>query len=334
MKKHLLAKWLPRQSKIYNNNVDFTKDIIKYLNLTPKQWRKQLVELTKVVETQMCNKEWKQISYSGVPSIANVKYNKAFLRNDEQRRREFLAKAIKGEVKIQSTVAYPNDVLYRTGVKGDWQTATAMWNQLPDYLEGTGFNILPICDVSGSMSGTPMEVSISLGIYLSERNKGLFKDTFMTFSGNPKLQVLKGNLKEKYMQLSKAEWERNTNLEKVFSTLLGTAVAYKVPTDEMPSHLLIISDMAFDRCVTDSKNVTLFEHARKAYQSAGYEMPNIIFWNVDDGGNVPIKYSTSGVGLVSGYSPSVMKAVLSGEIDPVKIMVRAVVQEKYQKFIA
>src|SRR5690606_34193299 len=114
----LAAKWMPRQGKVanklrnwYNNNSDGLE------KLTPKAYRQLLVGLTNVVETQMCNKEWGDINYSHVPSIANVKYNGAFLRNDETRRREFLGKAVKGEVKINSSVAYPDDVLFKTGVR-------------------------------------------------------------------------------------------------------------------------------------------------------------------------------------------------------------------------
>lgn len=324
-------KWMPRKG-------DTANKIRKYLKLSPKEYRQILVKNTNVVETKMCNKEWKSINYSHVPSMANVKYNKAFLRNDESRRREFLSKAVTGEVKINSSTAFPNDVLYRTGVRGDWQTATAMWNQLPNYLEGSNVNFLPMCDVSGSMeqyNGLPIEISISLGMYLSERNEGLFKNAFLTFSSTPKLQYLTGDLKARYSQLSRADWGMTTNLQASFDLILNAAIKNNIPESEMPTHLLIISDMEFN-AADDSrgKDVSNFKAIKDKYKQAGYEMPNIVFWNVASRhNNVPVRFTADGVGLVSGASPAIIQAVLSGNINPIDIMMRAIDKEKYQKFI-
>lgn len=329
----LCAKWMPRQGKIANKIRNFAKSELGVKDMfTPRDYRKLLVNLTKVVETQMCNKEWGNINYSHVPSMANVKYNKAFLRNDETRRREFLGAAVKGEVKINSSVAYPDDVLYKTGVRGDWQTATAMWNQLPNYLEGSNVKFLPICDVSGSMYGRPIEISISLGMYLSERNESIFKDAFITFSRNPQLQYLTGDLQSRFNQLRAADWGANTNLEATYRLILDTAVKNKISQAEMPTHLLIISDMEFD--VATRSNDSLYKTAKKLYEVAGYELPNIVFWNVNSRqDNVPVRFNKDGVGLVSGASPAVLQAVLSGNINPIDIMLRAVDKEKYEKFI-
>lgn len=331
----LCAKWMPRQGKVANkirNFIGYNSHEDEDNRLTPKEYRKLLVKLTNVVETQMCNKEWNDINYSHVPSIANVKYNKAFLRNDEARRREFLGAAVKGEVKINSSVAFPDDVVYRTGVRGDWQTATAMWNQLPNYLEGSNVRFLPICDVSGSMSGRPMEISISLGMYLSERNESIFKDAFITFSRNPQLQYLTGDLQSRFNQLRTADWGMNTDLEATYRLILDTAVKNKISQAEMPTHLLIISDMEFDAATRS--NDSLYKTAKKLYEAAGYELPNIVFWNVNSRqNNVPIRFNKDGVGLVSGASPAILQAVLSGNINPIDIMLRAVDTEKYEKFI-
>ena len=325
--KNLLAKWIPRKGPI-------NKVLRDHIGFSQKQFRHMIVELTKVVETQMCNKEWGAIKYSAVPSVANVKYNTAFLRNDETRRRDFLGKAVKGEVKINSSVAFPHDVLYRTGVRGDWQTATAMWNQLPNYLEGSDVRFLPMCDVSGSMSGTPMEISISLGMYLSERNISVFKDAFLTFSETPSLQYLRGDLRSRYEQLRRANWGMNTNLTAAFDLILGTAMQNKVSADNMPTHLLIISDMEFDHCTDLSgRSKTAFKMVKDRYKQAGYEMPNIVFWNVNSrSNNVPVRFNADGVGLVSGASPAVIKAVLGGEINPIAILNRAIDQDKYREF--
>jgi hypothetical protein len=59
----LCAKWMPRKG-------DFAIALRKYMKLSPREYRKRLVELTKVVETQMCSNDWDNIKYEHVPSLA------------------------------------------------------------------------------------------------------------------------------------------------------------------------------------------------------------------------------------------------------------------------
>lgn len=329
----LCAKWMPRQGKIAN----YLRSKLDDRVVTPKEWRQLLVNLTKVVETQMCNREWLGINYSHVPSVANVKYNKAFLRNDETRRRNFLAAAVKGDVKINSSVAFPNTIVKMmlpynsiSNVKKN-DTAIAMWNQLPDYLENNEIRMIPVCDTSGSMNGDPLLISVSLGLYISERNKGIFKDAFITFDNTPVLQYTKGNLYERLTQMKQIN-PSNTNLEATFKLILDMGIKNRLPEKEMPTHIIIISDMEFDQACR-KPDATLYKSIKARYKDSGYNMPNIIFWNVNSKqNNVPIRFNQDGVGLVSGASPAVLQAVLSGNINPIDIMMRAVDQDKYKLF--
>jgi hypothetical protein len=61
-----------------------------------------------------------------------------------------------------------------------------------------------------------MDVAISLGLYISERNEGPFKDAFITFNDNPTLEVVKGSLSERYRQMARANWGGSTNLQSTF----------------------------------------------------------------------------------------------------------------------
>lgn len=336
----LCAKWMPRKGPIADK-------IRKSFGLSPKDYRKLLVRLTRVVESQMCRNEWKGIEYSHVPSVANVKYNKAFLRHDEERRRMFLNDASKGKVRINSSVAFPHDIIklcidevgsirlkegstFASVVKRN-DTALAMWNQLPNYLKDNNRRILPICDTSGSMRGLPIMISLALGLYISERNKGPFQNAFMTFSQNPYLQYVEGNLFDRLSQI-RAFHPSNTNLEATFKYLLNTAIDGKISKEEMPTDLLIISDMEFDRAC--SPNYNAIKMIKNHYKDAGYDIPNIIFWNVNGReDNVPVKFNKEGVGLVSGSSPAVLTAVLGGKITPIDIINRAVNLEKYEKLL-
>jgi hypothetical protein len=196
-----------------------------------------------------------------------------------------------------------------------------------------------------------MDVAISLGLYLSERNNGIYKDTFITFSSVPEMVTLRGDLKQRYHQLARANWSMNTNIKAVFEEVLAAAVKHKISETQMPTKLLILSDMEFDSCATivrsskhdahywsstvptaDSHELTsTMGMIREQYAAAGYKMPQIVFWNLNARpGNVPVKYNEAGAALVSGFSPAIMTSLLGGDdLTPVSIMLRTVMNQRY-----
>ena len=324
-KNGLCAKWMPRKKQYGNFGARFRRAF----GINPKQYRKMLVELSKTVEQQMCAKEWSKIEYGHVPSVAFNKYRKAFARNDNERFSMFLTRVEKGEETIHADAIFPYQIYqsYKTGA--DERSINLQWKALPDYFLESDERILPICDVSGSMSGLPLDISVSLGVYLSERNKGLFKDAFVTFSGTPKMEYLKGTLTQRMDQLQNAHWEMNTNLSAAFRLILKSAIDNKITQDDMPTMLLVISDMEFDSCA----ELTNFEKVKALYADAGYKLPKLVFWNVNGRrGNVPISYNTKGVALVSGSSPSIVKGILGGKnFTPVGIMLDVLNTSRYDR---
>jgi hypothetical protein len=209
-------------------------------------------------------------------------------------------------------------------------------------MEGSEELILPMVDVSGSM-GCPagknenlscMDVAVSLGLYISERNEGAFKDMFMTFSSKPQIQTLIGSLKDRMVQLSRAEWGFSTNIEASFQTILNQAVKFNIPQNEMPTKVLILSDMEFNTAVKDEEsNPSVMTMIDEMYAEAGYTRPGIIFWNINGrGGNFPAKFDEMGTALISGFSPSIMKSVISNpnSLTPINIMNETVNSERYE----
>lgn len=333
----LCAKWMPRKGEWFNT-------MRKSMGLTPKEYRKLLVNLTKVIETQMCNNEFDKINYEQVPSVAFNKYSRAFCRKDSDRFGEFINKASKGEAKINASAIFPHDITKNlTALKHkDSLAQIEQWNQLPNYMENSNERIIPVCDVSGSMSGLPMEVSVSLGMYISERNEGIFKDAFITFSADPKMQYLKGDVWERAMQLRRAEWGMNTNLEATFDLILNSAIKNNLPENEMPTKILIISDMEFDECTSSGNNYwnntnefeynqTALEMIEEKYLKAGYQIPGIIFWNVNGRlGNIPVKAHDKNTALISGFSPAILTSILGdGDFNPTQVMLDTVNKERY-----
>ena len=352
----LLCKWLPRKSKVTDKsketkkrgNVETTtvtrksrilynglaSKLIKALKVTPKEYRKALVEGCKTVEQQMCSKKWNEIEYSKVPSVAINKYNKAWYRNDKERFEKYIEDVKAGKSKINASAIFPHDIikdaLYTTGwsmsIKGLNDAQIAQWNALPNWLGDSVNSLIPVCDTSGSMYGLPIQICLALGLYISERNQGPFKDAFITFSQNPKMQILKGDINQRLSQLVHAEWGQNTNLTGVFELILRKAKEVNLSEEMMPKTILVISDMEFDCC----GNLTNYEMIKKAYNVSGYQCPQIAFWNVNGrAGNVPVTVNKQGVALVSGASPSVIKAVLTNQLNPVNIMDSIIETERY-----
>lgn len=336
-KNALCAKWMPREKSAHK---DEAVKIRKAMGVSPKEYRRLLSSLTKVVETQMCSKEWDKITFGHVPSYAMKNYRKAFARNDESRWTEYLAGLESGEEKVNASTLYPHDLVRPFLGYGSVQQARlleAQWKGLPNYMGENKEIVLPVCDVSGSMGGTPMEVCIALGLYVSERNEGTFKDAFVTFSTNPTMQYCKGTtLQERVTSLKRADWGMSTNLEKTFQVILDKAVTHKVSPDKMPTMVLIMSDMQFDRAINSGgASVTLMSKIREQYTDAGYEMPKVTFWNLRAAlTNTPVKFDEKGTALVSGFSPSILSALLSGgEVTPQSMMRKVIDSERYAAIV-
>ena len=334
----LASKWMPRKGPIAN-------ELRKYLNYTPKAYRQLLVSLTKVVEQQMCAREWDQINYSHVPSVASSRYMKAFTKHDKDRYQEWKEGLKDGTTKVNSSVLYPYDVLKSVNY-GDRDVALAQWEALPNYLGDD--KILPMVDVSGSMSCsvggqkgvglTCMDVAISLGLYIADKQQGAFKDCWLTFTGDSRIDVLQGDLLSKM-----AQFRRNvgydTNIESAFRSILQLATQNNLSADEMPKYLLVLSDMEFNPAWVGGVSLGAFDLAKTMFEAAGYELPKLVWWNLnarpDATGNSPVRFDQRGTAMVSGFSPSIMKSILAAKnFTPRDIMLETVITERYRNITA
>ncbi len=327
----LCAKWMPRKGVVANK-------LRKLFRTTPKQYRKMLVGLTNVVESKMCAKDWEKIDYSKLPSLASSRYQKSFNKNDNERYNEYKKSLQDGTAKVNAGAVYPYDIVKSMNMGGDKIVSEKQWESLPNWLEGSVERILPVVDVSGSMcvevGGNPnlscMDVAVSLGMYISERNEGSFKDAFITFSNNPQLQYLTGTLSERLRQLRNAEWGMSTDLEAVFNLILNQAKMNNVPESNMPTKILILSDMQFNQA-TRRDSLGAQSMIESMYEELGYTKPDIIYWNLNaKGGNFPVEFDKNGTALVSGFSPSILKSLLGGKnMTPESIMMDTVNDERY-----
>lgn len=331
----LAAKWAPREKSA---NRKQALELMKFMGLSPKQYRRLIVEATNVVETKMCANKWEDINFSHVPSVAHSRYKKAFHKNAPVAYGSYVSALVKGTpgVKINAGAIFPHDVIKNAERDASTRDVIdAQWAALPNFM-GDGHKALAMVDVSGSMncsvgglSGTTcMHVAIALGLYVSDKNSGPFKDLFLTFSTSPKFVHLTGKITDKIGQMSRANWNMTTNLEGAFDAILDHAIRNEVSAEDMPSTLLILSDMQFDVCVrgTDATNMI-----KQEYAAAGYSVPNVVFWNLKEYGNRPAKSSTPGVALVSGFSPAILSSVLGREIkSPYDTMMDVIGNPRYE----
>ena len=283
--------------------------------MTNKEYRKWLKKHSETVEQTMSMRKWSGVEYSSVPGSAMRKYGRAFDKNDSQRFGDWKEdKTSKASV----SATYPHEVL----ACDDEALADKLWSNLPDLLSDSDENILPMIDVSGSMFGQPLAVATSLGMYLSERTKGEFRDMFLTFSENPELVRLQGSsVAQRLRNISNADWGMSTDFTKAYQHILDVAVHHDVVPESMPTMLLVLSDMQFN---DSQRGMTHFEHMKEEYEKAGYKLPKIVFWNLDAHMGTPAQCDDDSVAMVSGFSPSIMKAILNAEdFTPMDVMMEA-----------
>lgn len=333
----LLAKWLPSENTSSEKTRELASYIRQKLNLTSRQYRKILSTLRrtiKIIETNLTNKDY-TFDYAQVPSKASLRYRKAFARNDNARYSTYLEAVNKGEKKINTSTLYPYDILHTLWYDNDTHTADTMWKNLPDYVDN--LQGLVVADTSGSMYGRPMEVSVSLAMYIAERNKNeAWKDYFISFSRSPKFHKITGNTLAQRARSVQLGNVADTNIQAVFNLILARALNANVPQEDMPNILLIISDMEFDSCAcgNDGRRFTNFEMVQKKYKQAGYEMPTLVFWNVNSRNTqTPVTINDKGVVLISGCSPVVLKYALSSCTSVIEMVYNVTNSERYNGIV-
>ena len=337
----LLAKWLPSVNTSSRAARRQARQLAVLFGMREADYRRMLVRLRRriaLIENALRTRDY-TFDYAKQPSKAMFKYRAAFWRNDVERYKEFLSRVEHGEEQLHTGTLYPYEIIRPLSAavtpqisKEEARTLDVTWSALPDYTHGE--NALVVLDGSGSMywggSPLPSSVALSLAIYFAERNTGAFHGYFITFSQNPRLVGIKGTTIVERVHYCKSFNEvANTNLEAVFHLLLRAAVKNRVPQEELPSVLYIITDMEFDACTVDA-DVTNFERAKELFAEVGYALPRIVFWNVQSRSRQqPVTMNEQGVMLVSGCSPSIFSMVVDGRITPYEYMKQVLCGERY-----
>jgi hypothetical protein len=350
----LLGKWLPSVNASSGDTVRLAKRVARAFGMNDAAYRKAVTALReriRIIENNLRQRDY-TFDYGKQPSKAMLKYRRAFLRNDQERYLDFLSRVERGEAKLHADTLLPYEivepVLFQNGSwynhcamrplsDGEKKALNATWSALPDYTDGE--NALAVVDTSGSMychsDPMPASVALSLGLYFAERNRGVFHNHFIEFSRTPQLIRVKGEtFADRLAYIASFNEVANTDLKAVFELILDAAVKNGVPQEELPAKLYLISDMEFDAC-TEGADLSNFRYARQLFESHGYKLPQVIFWNVASRHRQqPVTVDDRGVALVSGCSPRVFSLVMEGEMDPYSCMMSVVGAERYAPIAA
>lgn len=343
----LLAKWIKSPDsaqkttrKLGNktaNNIGYSKRYIEF-NKNLKALRKYIG----IVEGLISTNQFDKIDYSILPGKAMLKYKNIFMKKDADRFYDFTQTLIKDENKVNTSALTPYDIVhdyigdsglgrtYKTSLRHN-DVLEAAWRSLEDYVDG---DFLVMCDTSGSMfiRERPAEVALSLAIYSAEHNKGQFHNKFITFSSEPEIQELQGELlADKLVNLSRAKWDNNTDIFLALKKICEIGVEYHIANEDMPKALLIVSDMQFDSVNHMGRRDNITQLTKELFREHGYSVPNIIYWNVDSKKVVfHASMNTEGVQLASGCNPVILKSVLESVVTtPYEAMMRVIESERY-----
>ena len=347
----LCAKWAPTENDSMDREHHLVKTICKKMNTTAKTYRKEFITplraYIKVVETLMCSDNWDQINFNTVPSCAMLRLKSSFEKHVPEQYAEWKNKLTTGESTVKGKQLFPYEIIRELRTRPGHNIVTEkQWQEIAKTIDTNGKlqSVLCVCDVSGSMdswgfnrkkappvSFTPKDVAMSLSLIISEVVQGSFANHIIAFDETPSFLVTnQSTLYERLNCLSRAPWGMSTNLMKVFTLILEKAKAFRLPQKDMPRKVIIFSDMQFDAACDNS--TTNFECIDKKYQDSGYKRPQLVFWNITGSTtDIPVTTNQVDTALISGFSPSIVKAVLEDKsFTPVSIMEDVVNSIRYQ----
>lgn len=352
----LLGKWMPSENASSKVTKEAARHIIKTLDVTSKEYRRLLTILRKrinIVETLMSQNRWDEIEFDKIPSKAGLIYKNAFARRDiiAKKYEKFIKSA---DTKVNAATLYPYDVVHQVTKNSNWSGQMTLtdvdraainkyWENLPDYFEGADPSLMCVIDTSGSMTCnygnskvSPIDVAISLGLYAAERIKGDFANHYISFASRPQFIETSGiDFCDKVNRIYKTNLIDDTNLEAVFDLFLHTLKRGDASYNDLPKTICIISDMQINQGlgtgwdkISNNEILTEMEQIRKRWMRAGYELPNLIYWNVNASKDTFLDLG-SGVSYVSGCSPIIFKQVITGKTG-YDLMLQTLMDKRYE----
>jgi hypothetical protein len=326
----LCAKWMPRKGKVAKL---LANALFPASKTAHAQYRKLISSISNTLEQKMAAKQWDEIEFAKLPSLALSKHKKAFARNCQETWTSYQESLVKGDTKINAGAIFPHQIYINWLKDKNNIIADQQWKAVP--LPKLNSRILVMADTSGSMFtptkyGFAIEICVALSVFLAEKLPEPFKDLVLTFNANPEFIDLsnRNSSMDKICELTKAHWGMNTDFRKAYTRILEVAKANKLAQSEMPEYLLVFSDMQFDIAGSGKFPV---ESIKESFESFGYKMPRLIFWNLVGTDTVPALFNDEGVLLLSGFSLSILEQIMisKGDFTPESALI-SLLEGKYE----
>lgn len=339
----LLAKWLPTTGGGRARDNKRAAKIANAVGWKISHYRKVVSKLRaklNVVEQKMTNNDWASIDYPSLPSHANIKYARAFMRHDPARRAKYMWDAKKGIERINTSTVYPYEIIKFTRwhqyTQDEANQADTLWkNMLAAHTSGSKQVVLPVIDsqVISAISISnrdwrqlaKSDAAVGAALYASEMLPGSMKGTVLLYNQfNP--QVLDLSLYDtivaKYARLKYSASScipdiDKFDLRKCMTLIMNALDKIDVQFDEQLT-ILIISDMNMDGYSINEfgQMVDTIGYLKKLYRQKFIRFPNITFWNIGNNKTVPSLHTSDGIALVSGFSPAAFEQATGFHLDP------------------
>jgi len=238
----------------------------------------------------------------------------------------------------------------------------AQWRALLASLRGVGSlgSCLAVCHTSTTMgymstSGVhAVHSALGLSLLVAALAAPPFDTGLVAFSGHP--QFVPVNSARPLAELAGSldapdapefayggQAKQGADLQSVFAKLLlPLARASRVRQKDMIQRLFVFSNMAFEpasgcRDVTEWQ--TNFDVLRRSYLLAGYDPPEVVFWdlNTERQRMFEAVADRKGVALVEGLSPGLLKVFMGAsgaeEFNPVNVMKKALMQDSFDGLV-
>lgn len=351
----LVGKWLPSENGKHDlmandlANIMFPGRDGKHAKVRYRLLCTKLRGHLQVVETLMSANQWASIDPSATPSKAMKKYRKVFANAKglpdtgrillAQKLSQLIAGKMPGKtIKTKGLQFYELIKVYVDGGSLDdviEAQAKTIINDMQVLVRNGNFPVsVALCDVSGSMSGIPMIVSIALGILLANIMPSPWAGRVITFESVPRWVDISGrsSIWEQVRILQQAPWGGSTNFTAAVNLILQEGLINKGIA--LPEFLFCFTDMQFDAAAAD-KSSFVVDVLKANFRRHELVMPKLVLWNLRASGTCSFAADkdTPGVGMLSGFSQSAFKAFMTGcdfnQMTPMSLLKEALHSPRY-----
>ena len=177
-------------------------------------------------------------------------------------------------------------------------------------------NVIPVVDTSGSMcSANVQDIAIALGLLSTAISTT--PGCMIAFSERSELfnVDINSSIFEQFKVVMSGPMGYSTNIESVYNTIFE--LLNNMENKFVNFAILQITDTQYDALSSVSVEdfPDFYRSCKESFTSKGYNMPRHIFWNLNSAyKNYVTQSNEIGVMMINGFSQTLLRTVLTGEI--------------------